>query len=297
MTICDEFGNYPEDVSTWQFNLKFDVNYEKSSQESIDLLTHSGIDFQRLATHGIDIQHFGEYLITSGLLLNDELNWISFHGIYDFAYLLKVLTGLPLPESEVIFFDSLKIYFPHYYDIRYLVRFYENFKGSLSKLGQELKLNRIGIQHQAGSDSILTSEIFFKLKGEYLTEEFLLNEKNVLFSLYFDEGVDKYYLTGNNNSNYNYQNQFNYTQYNNQGYQNYFPPEYAQIYQTQNLYSGPIQYNYIPKVNQTYIPGLKHPINSYTQYSYPNNMSFVNPSMMKNSKSGDDPTISQMVEK
>jgi CCR4-NOT transcription complex subunit 7/8 len=298
MTICDEFGNYPEDVSTWQFNLKFDINYEKFSQESIDLLTHSGIDFQQLATHGIDIQHFGEYLITSGLLLNDELNWISFHGIYDFAYLLKVLTGLPLPENETVFFDSLKMYFPHYYDIRYLVRYYENFKGSLSRLGQELKLHRTGIQHQAGSDSILTSEIFFKLKGEYFTDEFLMNDKNVLFSMCYDEGIDRNYMSGVIQNNYNYQNQFNFTQFNNQNYPSYFPSEYGQVYHTQNLFSGPVHYNYVQKVNQPYIPGLKHPLNSYTQFAYPNNMTYVNgTNMMKNGKISDNITKSESSDK
>lgn len=266
------------------------MNNEKYSQESIDLLTHCGINFKKLASHGIDSQHFGEYLMTSGLLLNDELNWISFHGIYDFAYLLKVFTGLPLPDQENIFFECLKTYFPHYYDIRYLIRFSDNLKGSLSRLGQELKLSRIGIQHQAGSDSILTSEIFFKLKAEYLSDEFLNNDKNVLFSMFCDEGIDRLSCGVTNQNNFaftNFNGQANFSQYNNQNYPSFFPSEYAQVYPTtQNIFPG-VQYNYIPKVSQAFIPGLKHGLNSY-QFTYANNMNYVNPNLSKNVKFSDD---------
>lgn len=121
--------------------------------------------------------------MTSGLLLNEDIFWVSFHGVYDFAYLLKIITGLPLPETEIFFFENMKLYFPHYYDIRYLVRYTENFRCSLNKLGQELNINRIGAQHQAGSDSIITSEIFCKLKSEIYSEEDIRGDKNILFGL------------------------------------------------------------------------------------------------------------------
>jgi hypothetical protein len=121
--------------------------------------------------------------MTSGLLLNDDIYWISFHGVYDFAYLLRVATNLNLPENDTLFFDILKVYFPHYYDIRYLVRYTENFRGSLSKLGQELNVPRVGTQHQAGSDSLITSEIFNKLRSEFISGDLLLADKNVLFGI------------------------------------------------------------------------------------------------------------------
>lgn len=49
------------------------------SPESIDLLHKSGIDFPRHETEGIKPSAFAELLITSGLVLFDEVKWISFH--------------------------------------------------------------------------------------------------------------------------------------------------------------------------------------------------------------------------
>lgn len=47
--------------------------------ESIELLTKSGIDFARHEREGIDVETFGELLISSGLVLLPEVQWVSFH--------------------------------------------------------------------------------------------------------------------------------------------------------------------------------------------------------------------------
>lgn len=49
------------------------------AQNSIELLTKSGIDFKKHQDYGIDVEEFGELLISSGLVLTDEIKWISFH--------------------------------------------------------------------------------------------------------------------------------------------------------------------------------------------------------------------------
>jgi len=209
ITLCDANGNYPkEDNASWQFNFNFNLSCDDYSQESIVLLTNSGINFEKLAESGIYMEKFAEYLISSGLVLNDDIKWISFHGAYDFAYLLKILTNQPLPENENLFFEQLKEYFPNYFDVRFLVK-NDNFRGSLSKLAQELEINRIGTQHQAGSDSVVTSEIFFKLKKNIQFDSLLEKGKNVLFGL--GTGSDD-----NENINFNQQ----YYGFNNKTYNN-----------------------------------------------------------------------------
>lgn len=88
------------------------------AQDSIELLKASGIDFDKFEKYGIDIQYFGELMIMSGLVLNDEIKWISFHSSYDFGYLLKTLTCTDLPMDEPGFLDTLLTYFPGIYDVK-----------------------------------------------------------------------------------------------------------------------------------------------------------------------------------
>jgi CCR4-NOT transcription complex subunit 7/8 len=49
------------------------------AHDSIELLTKSGIDFQKHKDYGIDVETFGEILISSGFVLLDDVKWISFH--------------------------------------------------------------------------------------------------------------------------------------------------------------------------------------------------------------------------
>jgi hypothetical protein len=44
------------------------------AQDSIELLKDSGIDFARNEARGIDVHRFGEVLMSSGIVLNDEVS-------------------------------------------------------------------------------------------------------------------------------------------------------------------------------------------------------------------------------
>lgn len=140
------------------------------SQESIDLLTSCGIDFARFEKDGMDAAQFGELLITSGLVLLPNVKWISFHSGYDFGYLLKVLMANPLPSDEVPFFELLRLFFPSFYDIKYLMKSCKSLKGGLQDIADDLGIERVGIQHQAGSDSLLTAKAFFKIKHVFFDD-------------------------------------------------------------------------------------------------------------------------------
>ena len=54
---------------------EFKVSEDMYAHDSIDLLKDSGIDFARNEAQGIDVQRFGELLISSGIVLNDEVRW------------------------------------------------------------------------------------------------------------------------------------------------------------------------------------------------------------------------------
>ncbi|KAG0276052.1 CCR4-NOT transcription complex subunit 7 [Linnemannia exigua] len=171
VTFADENGNVPKDACTWQFNFKFNLSDDMYAQDSIDLLTKSGINFQKHEDYGIDVHHFGELLISSGFVLLDDVKWISFHSGYDFGYLLKILTCSPMPAEEGDFFELLRTYFPCIYDIKYLMKSCKNLKGGLQELANDLQVVRIGAQHQAGSDSLLTCSTFFKMRQIFFEDK------------------------------------------------------------------------------------------------------------------------------
>lgn len=70
------------------------------AQDSIDLLTRSGIEFEKNEELGIDVNDFGELLMSSGVVLNSNIKWISFHSgyvnqkIYFFPFLCTVWVNL-----------------------------------------------------------------------------------------------------------------------------------------------------------------------------------------------------------
>ena len=169
LTFTNEDGYLPHfgqnEYCVWQFNFReFNLSEDIYAQDSVELLKQSGIDFKMFQERGIDSFRFGELMIPSGVVLNENVKWITFHSGYDFGYLLKVLTCRSLPANETEFFKLLNIYFPKLYDIKYLMKFCDNLHGGLNRLAETLEVERIGPQHQAGSDSLLTSAAFRKLK-------------------------------------------------------------------------------------------------------------------------------------
>ena len=143
-----------------------------------------GIDFEKIKKEGIPHNVFAEYLITSGLVLNPEVNWITFHGAYDFAYLLKMVLNSPLPETEEEFLNELDVYFPNHYDIRILLQGNTKLQGGLNRIASLLDVERVGATHQAGSDAIVTNGVYFKLiKNKVIDDQCVEDSKNIVFGL------------------------------------------------------------------------------------------------------------------
>ncbi len=186
ITLTNEKGEYPKNYPyhTWQFNLKFDLSTELYSANSINLLKECGIDFEKLKTRGIKHNIFAQYFMISNLVLNPDVNWVSYHGSYDFAYLLKLLINMELPEKEEEFINLLNTYFINYYDIRVLTKGNDNFQKGLNKLAEQLEIKREGQIHQAGSDSAVTIGVFLRLKNNGLVGNIKFNEsKNILYGV------------------------------------------------------------------------------------------------------------------
>jgi CCR4-NOT transcription complex subunit 7/8 len=165
----------------------------------------AGIDFKKFYESGIDIEIFSELLTTSGLVLNENVKWITFHGSYDFAYLIKSLSNMQLPIEENGFNELLNLYFDTYYDVRQMIKNISWLKGSLSRISNDLDIKRIGQTHQAGSDSLITSKVFFKLLANFNEQLDLFGDKNKLFGFAYkiNDDYDGYNNFNGNFSSYN----------------------------------------------------------------------------------------------
>lgn len=171
LSFTDGEGNWAEGCTCWQFNFKFHPDSDISAHDSIELLKTSGIDFAKFNELGIDVPHFGELMMMSGLVLNEDVKWVSFHSSYDFGYLLKTLTCVDLPTEESAFMELLHVYFPCIYDVKFMMTAVDGMHGGLSALGDALQVERIGPMHQAGSDSLLTAQTFFALVAKHFNAQ------------------------------------------------------------------------------------------------------------------------------
>jgi len=258
ITLADENGDYPSEYSTWQFNIDFDLKNDTYNPESIHLLINSGINLDILPERGIPPEKFGELFLTSGMVINDNISWITFHGSYDFAYLLKILTAQLLPENVESFIFDLDLYFKNYYDIKFLTQNQEMFRGSLNKIAYDLDIERTGNQHQAGSDSLVTSKVYFKLRDlYYISDDDLQKGKNQIYCLNSTEDTYQEINT------------------------NYYG--YSQGYNIGGMNPN-INVNIVPGINigyPTYDSNYVYGINNTTYNYYNNNINNINVTLQK----------------
>ncbi|KAI6380409.1 hypothetical protein MCOR25_001604 [Pyricularia grisea] len=184
---------------TWQFNFQFSLKDDMYSQSQIESLLQAGIDFVALERDGINPKEFASLMISSGMVCDENISWISFHSAYDFGYLLKLLWCNMLPEDQDEFKQLLRLFFPNIYDVKYFMKHQMkplnaigfqgidgaivdalqkfDHKSTLETLAEVLKVKRTGPAHQAGSDSLLTGRAFFQMRekvfGGKLPEDIL----------------------------------------------------------------------------------------------------------------------------
>ncbi|XP_031398501.1 probable CCR4-associated factor 1 homolog 11 [Punica granatum] len=141
LALSDSCGRLPHFGTpfsyVWQFNFQdFDIETNAYNEESINLLKSQGIDFSKNREMGISSHDFVRQLFLSGLICGGRpISWKRFFGfcIYDVKHMIKSCDGL---------------------------------YGGLERVAKSLNVDRIaGKSHQAGSDSLLTLQTFFKLIG------------------------------------------------------------------------------------------------------------------------------------
>lgn len=182
-------GSYPGNITicpcTWTFNFKFSPDEDMYNEESIAMLKKAGSDFEKHANIGIDVKDFGALLVTSGLAYSDDIQWVSFHSGYDFGYLAKIMWARKLPTDEEEYRNIIRIFFPNIWDVKFLLRHAQSLarrgilgtqgadlinrmgtRSGLQDLADELGCQRIGTQHQAGSDAWLTGSVFWSMKSK-----------------------------------------------------------------------------------------------------------------------------------
>ncbi|KAA8545402.1 hypothetical protein F0562_020186 [Nyssa sinensis] len=151
--LCDERG---EIGAVWQFNFSnFNPVTDVHVPASIQLLRKNGIDLEKNLQEGVDVCVFAEHLKRI-MSVHHRLQWITFHGLYDLAYLLKMLSGKKeLPDSLPQFAKTAGDVFGSVYDVKFMARYCDGLMGGelgLERLAKILDVERVGEAHQAGSD-------------------------------------------------------------------------------------------------------------------------------------------------
>ncbi|PNX82783.1 CCR4-associated factor 1-like protein 11 [Trifolium pratense] len=172
LTLSDVNGNLPDfgtdNCFIWEFNFcDFDVERDLHNKDSIDLLRCQRIDFNCNVIYVVNSFHFSELMARSGLVFNKAVTWVTFHGTYEFGYLVKILRQSNVPVSLGEFLGVLRFIFGRsVYDMKYMICYCNGLYGGLECVASILNVGRIiGKSHQTASDSLLTWQAFQKING------------------------------------------------------------------------------------------------------------------------------------
>ena len=163
-------------LGCWQFNFRFSLKTDVYSTNVVKDLQTAGVDFDKHAA-GIDVETFAELLTASGLVLDPNVIWVSFSSLFDFGFLLRALSGLPLPDRFEDFHALVEAYFPTFYDIKMLL--IQSMEASADKktretfaalctydvltLAQYCKMNTASMTVRAGHAVIMIRHIFVQM--------------------------------------------------------------------------------------------------------------------------------------
>ncbi|EOA38936.1 hypothetical protein CARUB_v10011336mg [Capsella rubella] len=162
------FNSKGEIGGTWEFNFSnFGDPSDSRNDASIEFLRRHGLDLQRIRDHGIDMFGYAFFPKLMAMFRSQRLvEFITFQGAYDFAYLLCILNNGKLPDTHGEFALEVVKVFGLVYDTKVMAGYCHGLGEhlGLSKLAQLLNITRVGRAHHAGSDSLVTALVFTKLK-------------------------------------------------------------------------------------------------------------------------------------
>lgn len=151
-------------LDSWNFNLRnqsetYTGNNKQTSLQGTPPV-HDGVDVAELAARIVDSR------LADGSV---SMCWVTFAGAYDFGYLLKMLTGRPLPRTILEFDDTVDKLCPWHYQLAELVP-----TNSLPNLASEFGFpieDSLDGSGRAGENALVTLQIFIALISQRDTEE------------------------------------------------------------------------------------------------------------------------------
>ncbi|XP_044496531.1 putative CCR4-associated factor 1 homolog 8 [Mangifera indica] len=164
ITLSDGEDNI---CSTWEFNFSdFDLERDAHAEESIDLLKKCGINFEKFRKDGVSSKVFVPKFLHI-LSRYRNIKWVTFHGLYDLAYVMKLLLNKPMPRSLFEFAEVASMVFGCVFDIKFMAKHCNGLLGGeigLNSVAKILGVERKGVTHNAGSDSLLSATVFARMK-------------------------------------------------------------------------------------------------------------------------------------
>ncbi|XP_006662151.1 probable CCR4-associated factor 1 homolog 11 [Oryza brachyantha] len=167
ITLCDHNGRLPVTVAP-----------DGSDAESAWQVAFSDFDpgGHMESPAGVPAAAFARALLEHGIVSAENrgrLTWVAFGGLYDFGFLLKLLSsGAPLPETGEGFARMLRRYLGNVYDAKYVasrlpVAVGVDLSGGLVSVARLLGAPAVAVEEprQAGEKSLVACEVFMRMTG------------------------------------------------------------------------------------------------------------------------------------